>query len=111
MTLTLPAETEVRLQTLAVQRNQAPEAVIDAALEALLREMPAPETPSGSGFQEEPETEEECQTRLHAVLAQLLAKAHEIVPEPYDSPARTYYRETEFGKIVAEKFRKQGFDI
>lgn len=110
MTLTLPAETEVRLQTLVAQRNQPPEAVIDAALEALLREAPVSETPD-TGLQQEPETEEERQTRLHAVLAQLLPKAHEIVPEPYDSPARTYYRESEFGKIVAEKFRKQGFDV
>ena len=110
MTLTLPAETEVRLQTLAAQRNQAPEAVIDAALEALLREAPVSKTPLGSE-QNRPETEEERQTRLHAVLAQLLPKAHEIVPEPYDSPARTYYRESEYGKSVAEKFRKQGFNV
>ncbi|MGI4788991.1 MAG: hypothetical protein ACRYFS_09085 [Janthinobacterium lividum] len=107
MTLTLAPETEARLQTLAAQRNQPPEAVIDAALEALIREEPTQAAPAEEGG----ETEEEKQKRLHALLNDLVAKASEIVPEAYDSPARTYYRESEVGEIIAEKFRKQGFNI
>ena len=107
MTLKLAPETETRLQALAAQRNQPPEAVVDAALEALMREEPVQE-PS---VEEADETEEERQTRLHALLSDLIAQAHEIVLEPYDSPSRTYYRQSAFGQILAEKFREQGFNV
>jgi predicted transcriptional regulator len=105
MTLTLAPETEASLQILAALRNEAPEAVVDAAIKELLRQEPVQDTPAVG------ESEEDRQRRLHALMDDLLAKAHEIVPEPYDSPTRTYYRESEVGKIIAEKFRKQGFNV
>ena len=107
MALTLTPEIESRVLAEASRRNQAPDAVIDAALKALLRDDPVQD----EAAQEADESEEDRQKRLHALMNDLLAKAHEIVPEPYDSPSRTYYRESEFGKILAEKFRKQGFNV
>ncbi len=107
MTLILAPETEKRMQVLAAWRNQPPKAVVDAALDALLREEPISEHLA----QQTDESEEDRQKRLHALLNDLVAKAHEIIPEPYDSPVRTYYRESEVGEIIAEKFRKQGFNI
>lgn len=71
MTITLAPKTEARVLAAAARRNEAPEAIIDAAL--------------GEYIHDE--------------------------PEPYDSPARTYYRESEYGKILAEKFRKQGLNV
>lgn len=109
MTLTLAPKTEARLQALVAQRNEAPEAVIDAALEMLVQNESAQDEAAQEADEEAAYQEE--QTRLHALMDDLLAKAHEIVPEPYDSPARTYYRESEVGKIIAEKFRKQGFNV
>ena len=107
MILTLPAETEVRLQTLAAQRHQAPEAVIDAALEALLRE--APDKQEAMPGQEVPS--EQSQEHLSRLLLAATEQAKLVQAEPADSPARTYYRESKVGRIIAEKFRKQGFDV
>ena len=109
MTLTLAPETEARLQALAAQRKEAPEAVADAALEMLARNEPAQDEATQEADEEAAYQKE--QARLHALMDDLLAKAHEIVPEPYASPARTYYRESEVGKIIAEKFPKQGFNV
>ena len=107
MTLTLPAETEVRLQTLVAQRNQAPEAVIDAALEALLREAHAMQ----EAMPEQEVSSEQSQEHLRRLLLAATEEAKLVQAEPIDSPARAYYREGEVGRIIAEKFRKQGFDV
>ncbi len=107
MTLTLPAETEVRLQTLAALRNQPPEAVIDAALEALLREAPdKQEVVPGQEV-----SLEQSQEHLRHLLLAATEQAKLVQAEPADSPARTYYRDSEVGRIIAEKFRKQGFNV
>ena len=103
MTLTLAPETEARLQALAARRNEAPEAVVDAALEMLARNEPTQDAAAQKADEETAHQKE--QDRLHALMDDLLAKAHEIVPEPYDSPTRTHYRESEVGKIIVEKFR------
>lgn len=54
---------------------------------------------------------QEEQARLRRLLLAATEDAKLVEPEPYDSPARTYYRESEVGKIIAEKFRKQGFNV
>jgi len=105
MTLTLAPETESRVLAAATRRNQAPEAIIDAALEEYLRNEPAQD----EAAQEAARQEE--QARLRRLLLAATDEAKLVQPEPYDSPARTYYRESEVGKIIAEKFRKQGFNI
>lgn len=109
MTLILAPETEKRLQALATRRNQPPEAVVDAALDALLREEPTDEPPV-----QETDAENAHQARqahLRRLLLAATEEAKQVEPEPYDSPARTYYRESEVGAIIAEKFRKQGFNV
>ena len=109
MTLTLAPKTEARLQALATQRNESPEAVVDAALEMLARNEPmhdgaAQEADEETAYQEE-------QARLRRLLLAATEEAKLVEPMPYDSPARTYYRESEVGKIITEKFRKQGFNM
>ena len=109
MALTLTPEIESRVLAEASRRNQAPDAVIDAALEALLRQAApqdemAPEADEEAAYQEQ-------QAHLHRLMAAAIEEAKTVTPEPYDSPARTYYRESEYGKIIAEKFRKQGFNV
>ena len=69
MTITLAPETGVRVLAAAARRNEAPEAVVDAALEAYLPDEPAQD---------------------------------EAVREADES---------EVGKIIAEKFRKQGLNV
>lgn len=109
MTLTLPPETEARLQVLAARRNQPPEAVVDAALEMLARNEPVQDEAAQEADEEA--AYQERQAHLHRLMAAALEEAKTVTPEPYDSPARTYYRESEVGKIIAEKFRKQGFNV
>ena len=109
MTLTLAPETEARLQALAVQRNQAPEAVVDAALEMLARNEPRHDETAQKADEEAAYQEE--QARLRRLLLAATEGAKLVEPMPYDSPARTYYRESEVGKIIIEKFRKQGFNV
>ena len=109
MTLTLAPETEARLQALAAQRNEAPEAVIDAALEMLSRNEPMHDEATQEADEEA--AYQERQAHLHRLMAAALEEAKTVTPEPYNSPARTSYRESEVGKIIAEKFRKQGFNV
>lgn len=109
MTLTLAPETEKRLQALAARRNQPPEAVVDAALDALLREEPTDESSAAEADGEN--IYQERQAHLRRLLLAATEEAKQVEPEPYDSPARTYYRESEVGAIIAEKFRKQGFNV
>ena len=107
MALTLTPETESRILAEAARRNQAPEAVIDAALEALLRDEPMPSALENAAE----ESNEEKQTRLRRLMTAVLEEARTQEPEPYDSPARTYYRNHPFAQGVAEKMRQQGFNI
>ncbi len=89
----------------ATRRNQAPEAIVDAALEEYLRNEPAQdEAAQEANYQKE-------QARLRRLLLAATEEIKLVEPAPYDSPARTYYRESEVGKIIAEKFRKQGFNV
>lgn len=109
MTLTLTPETEARLLALVAQRNEAPEVVVDVALDALWQngtkqDESAQEADEEAAYQER-------QAHLHRLMAAALEEAKTVTPEPYDSPARTYCRESEVGKIIAEKFRKQGFNV
>ncbi len=109
MTFTLTPETEARVLAAAARRNEAPEAVVDAAIKALLREEPVQDA---SAEEADDETAyQERQAHLHRLMAAALEDAKTVEPEPYDSPARTYYRESEYGKLLAEKFRKQGFNV
>ena len=101
MTVTLTPRAEARLQALAERRGQAPEAVIETALDALPEQESA-----GPSSADEAE-----QARLRQAMADILAEAQTLVLEPPDSPARTYYRDSSFGEIVAEKFRRQGFNL
>jgi hypothetical protein len=92
MTLTLTPETEARLLAVAARRGEAPETVLDAAVAALW------EGTSASTTEDSGESEEEKQRRLHRIMQELLARTQETVSEPYDSPVRAYYRESEIGK-------------
>jgi len=105
MTITLAPETEARVLAAAARRNEAPEAIINAALgEYLHDESVQDEAAQEATYQEE-------QTRLRRLLLAATEEAKMVEPMPYDSPARTYYRESEYGKILAEKFRKQGLNV
>jgi len=108
MALTLTPETESRVLAAAARRNQAPEALIDAALTALLRDEPLQTAPAEEADEE---SDEERQTRLRRLMAAVLEEARTQEPEPYDSPARTYYRNHPFAQGVAEKMRQQGFNV
>ncbi len=54
MILTLAPETEARLQALATRRNQAPEAVVDAALEELWQKEPMQDAPAEDAEESDP---------------------------------------------------------
>lgn len=112
MTLTLTPETEARLLSVAARRNQTPEVVVDTAIEQLWQQGPPHgEVVPDAGPRERDESEQDRQERLHALMDELIAKAHATVPEPDDSPARTYYRASKVGRIIAAKYRKQGFNV
>ena len=51
------------------------------------------------------------QQRRQAILAELIAEAQALVPDPPESPTRKACRESPVGEAVAEKFRRQGFDL
>ena len=93
----------------ATRRNQAPEAIVDAALEEYLRNEPAQDEAAQEANEEAAYQKE--QARLRRLLLAATEEIKLVEPAPYDSPARTYYRESEVGKIIAEKFRKQGFNV
>lgn len=104
MILTLAPETEARLQALAARRNEAPEAVVDAALKRLLQDEPQPEAPAAKDDSE--------QQRMRELLASVQAQARLLPPVPPEQRATASSPEEEaFGEIVAEKYRKQGFNI
>ena len=89
----------------AAQRNEAPEAIINAALGEHLHDEPAQdEAAQEADYQGE-------QSRLRRLLLAATEEAKMVKPEPFDFPARTYYRESEYGKLLAEKFRKQGLNV
>ena len=51
------------------------------------------------------------QDRLRRLLIAATEEAGLVQPIPYDSPARAHYRESGVGQIIADKFRKQGFNL
>lgn len=46
-----------------------------------------------------------------AVLADLLAQARALVPDPPDSPTRRACRESPLDEGIVEKYRQQGFTL
>jgi hypothetical protein len=104
MTVTLTPRAEARLQALAEQRGQAPETVIETARDALHEQgdLPSPEPPS---------IDEAEQARMRQAMTDILADAQTLVIEPADSQARTHYRDSAFGEILTEKYRRQGFNL
>lgn len=74
---------------------------MDEAVQALLAEENRQETATGDRADQE---------ARHAVLNEILAKAHTQEPEPADSPTRKAYRDDLVGQAVVEKFRRQGFN-
>ena len=112
MTLTLAPETEARLMAVATERNMAPEAVIDAAIDALFN-------PSQINHSEVSATTPEAalaadiaeQARLRAVMFELIAEAQALEHEPFDSPSRKAYRDKPTDDVIVEKFCRQGFNL
>lgn len=51
------------------------------------------------------------QERRRAVLISLFAQAEALVPDPPDSPTRKSCRESPVDEVIAEKFRRQGFNL
>ena len=105
MTLTLTPKTEARLQALVAQRNEAPEAVVDAALEALWQNAPMQDG-------EAQEATDSEQKRMRDLLASVQAQAR-LLPSvsPEQTATGSSPEEQAFGEIVAEKYRKQGFNV
>lgn len=58
-----------------------------------------------------PEEKSADQERRRAILAGLFAKAEALVPDPPDSPTRKSCRESPADEVIAEKFRRQGFNL
>jgi len=103
MTLTLAPETEARLRAASKETGLAPEEVIDALLrQEKTTSMPANDTAIA---------EQKEQARLHAVMAKILDEAETLVPDPPDSPTRTAYGNSVVAELIAEKFRRQGFNV
>ena len=105
MALTLTPETETRVLAEATRRNQPPDAVIDAALQALSRQEPTLKTP-------ERQTADAEEKRMRDLLSAVQAQSRLLPPVP---PEQTEIgaapEEQAFGEIITEKFRKQGFNI
>lgn len=96
ITLTLAPAVESAIQKAAQRQGQTPEEAIAQALNALF----VPETPDSAD-----------QQRRHGVLADVLARAQAIQPEPPNSPARLAAQEDPVNQIIAEKFGRQGFHL
>lgn len=140
MALTLTPETESRVLAAATRRNQAPATIIDAALEEYLRNEPAQdEAEQEAAYQEEQTrlrrlllaaTEEAKQVepmpyvspseeatdgeqkRMRDLLASVQAQARLLPPvSPEQRATGAAPEEQAFGEIVAEKYRKQGFNV
>ena len=105
MTLTLAPETEARLRAAAAQKGLAPEEVIDILLrqDTTQSVSNAPELPSAQDTLE--------QERLQAVLLDVIARAQAMAPEPCPPNPEQAEEERLFGEIIAEKYRKQGFNL
>ncbi len=104
MALTLTPEIESRVLAVATRRNLAPEAVIDAALESLLRDDPPQDEATAQ------ETADGEQKRMRDLLAAVQAQAQLLPPVPPEQRASgSAPEEQAFGEIVAEKYRRQGF--
>ena len=58
-----------------------------------------------------PEEKAADQQRRQAILAGLLARAQTLTPDPEDSPTRKACRESPIMESIAEKFRRQGFNV
>ncbi len=105
MALTLTPEIETRVLAEAARRNQPPEAVIEAALKALSREAPTPDA-SRKG------TADGEEKRMRDLLAAVQEQARLLPPVPPEqTETGSAPEEQAFGKIIAEKFRKQGFNV
>ena len=105
MALTLTPETETRVLAEAARRNQPPEAIIDAALEALSRQEPTLNAPA-----EQTATAEEKRMRDLLAVVQAQSRLLPLVP-PEQTETGSAPEEQAFGEIVAEKYRKQGFNV
>lgn len=103
MTLTLAPETEARLLAVAMERNIAPEAVIEALLDTV---HVAASMPVSTVVRDTAE-----QARLRAVMFELIDAAQTLDPEPFDSPTRQAYRDKPIDAVITEKFRRQGFNL
>ena len=94
MTLILTPDTEARLRAVAAQKGLAPEEVIDALLKDF--ELPAADAE---------------QERLQNVFERVHAKALALKPEPAIENLDRAPEEVQFGEILVEKYRKQGFNL
>lgn len=106
MTLTLAPETEGRLRAAAAQHGLAPEEFIDVLLRQDLTEAVPKAAPELPPVQDTPE-----QARLRAVLFDVVAKAQALVSKSAPSVPEQAEEERLFGEIIAEKYRKQGFNL
>ena len=97
MTLTLAPETEARLLAAAAQKGLAPEEVIDA----LLKEDNGTENSAANAEQE----------RLQSVFERLHSAALALEVEPASPKTDRAPEEVQFGEIILEKYRKQGFNL
>lgn len=103
MTLTLAPETEARLLAVAMERNIAPEAVIEALLDTA---YVAASAPVPSIIQDTAE-----QARLRAVMFDVIAEAQALDPIPRRDNPNQSPDEQLYGEIVTEKYRRQGFNL
>ncbi len=106
MTLTLAPETEARLQAAAARKGLAVEEVIDTLLRYDLAET------SGEAMTESETVQDTAeQARLRTALFNVAAKAQALTPIPSRPGSEQTEEERMFGEIIAEKYRKQGFNL
>lgn len=104
MPLTLSPETEARLLRLAAEQGTTPDAVIENFMDNAPHALPEPA-----------ETDAEEQARLHREFAVLLEEARAVsfavAAQPLPQTGELAPEEAEYGRIVTEKFRRQGFNV